>query len=202
MKNSFRTIEIIFHSFKVKICLPPSLSSLQPSKEKQKLFVTSTDFCKVAVAEICWGIHFLYKKKRPKKWKFIPKFKQLAPNWKSSCMTLTMPLLDLGVNENDWGVAGKGTFSGKVQAVCHFSFIIVFQIPLFHSMLQINWEKKSWYKSSWSCLLHSLIMSRKIRSKTHKRLKEHFLIRQNRTKCANFGCNHLLQAMYNTTENS
>ena len=40
------------------------------------------------------------------------------------------------------------------------------------------------------------------RSKTHKRLKERFLIRRNRTKRANFRCNHLFQAMYNTTENS
>ena len=40
------------------------------------------------------------------------------------------------------------------------------------------------------------------RSKTHKRLKERFLIRQNRTKRANFRCNHLFRATYNTTENS
>ena len=40
------------------------------------------------------------------------------------------------------------------------------------------------------------------RSKTHKRLKECFLIRRNRTKRANFRCNHLFRATYNTTENS
>ena len=42
----------------------------------------------------------------------------------------------------------------------------------------------------------------KTKSKTHKRLKERFLIRRNRTKHANFRCNHLFQATYNTTENS
>ena len=42
----------------------------------------------------------------------------------------------------------------------------------------------------------------KKRSKTHKRLKERFLIRGNRTKCANFRCNHLFRGTYNTTENS
>ena len=41
----------------------------------------------------------------------------------------------------------------------------------------------------------------KKRSKTHKRLKERFLIRRNRTKRAHFRCNHLFQATYNTTEN-
>ena len=40
------------------------------------------------------------------------------------------------------------------------------------------------------------------RSKTHKRLKERFLIIRNRTKRANFRCNHLFQATHNTTENS
>ena len=40
------------------------------------------------------------------------------------------------------------------------------------------------------------------RSKTHKRLKERFLIKRNRTKRANFQCNHLFRATYNTTENS
>ena len=39
-------------------------------------------------------------------------------------------------------------------------------------------------------------------SKTHKRLNERFLIRQNMTKRANFRCNHLFQATYNTTVNS
>ena len=43
---------------------------------------------------------------------------------------------------------------------------------------------------------------RVIGSKTHKRLKERFLIRRNRTKRANFRCNPLFQATYNTTENS
>ena len=38
--------------------------------------------------------------------------------------------------------------------------------------------------------------------KTHKRLKERFLIIRNRTKHANFRCNHLFQATYSTTENS
>ena len=33
--------------------------------------------------------------------------------------------------------------------------------------------------------------------KTHKRLKENFLIRRNRTKCANFRGNPLFQATYN-----
>ena len=43
----------------------------------------------------------------------------------------------------------------------------------------------------------------KKRSKTHKRLKECFLIRRNRTKRANFRGNLLFQATYNnTTENS
>ena len=41
-----------------------------------------------------------------------------------------------------------------------------------------------------------------VRHKTHKRLKEHFFIRWNRTKHANFWCNHLFRATYNTTENS
>ena len=36
------------------------------------------------------------------------------------------------------------------------------------------------------------------RSKTHKRLKERFLIRQNRTKCANFQGNNLFQDDYVT----
>ena len=40
------------------------------------------------------------------------------------------------------------------------------------------------------------------RSKTHKRLKERFLIRRNRTKRANFRCNNLFRATYNTTENT
>ena len=40
------------------------------------------------------------------------------------------------------------------------------------------------------------------RSKTHKRLKERFLIRRNRTKRANFWCNNLFRATYNTTENT
>ena len=39
-------------------------------------------------------------------------------------------------------------------------------------------------------------------SKTHKRLKERFLIRRNRTKRANFRCNYLFRSTYNTTENS
>ena len=39
----------------------------------------------------------------------------------------------------------------------------------------------------------------KKRSKTHKRLKERFLVRQNRTKRANFRCNHLFQATYNSS---
>ena len=34
------------------------------------------------------------------------------------------------------------------------------------------------------------------RSKTHKRLKEPFLMTRNRTKRANFRCNHLFRAMY------
>ena len=34
-------------------------------------------------------------------------------------------------------------------------------------------------------------------SKTHKRLKEHFLIGRNRTKCASFWGSPLFQAMYN-----
>ena len=38
--------------------------------------------------------------------------------------------------------------------------------------------------------------------KTHKRLKERFLIRWNRTKRANFQCNYLFWATYNTTENN
>ena len=42
----------------------------------------------------------------------------------------------------------------------------------------------------------------KFRSKTHKRLKERFLIRRDRTKRANIRCNHLFRATYNTTENS
>ena len=41
-----------------------------------------------------------------------------------------------------------------------------------------------------------------IRSKTHKRLKEHFLTRQNRTKRTNFRGNPLFQATHITTENS
>ena len=32
---------------------------------------------------------------------------------------------------------------------------------------------------------------------THKKLKERFLMRRNRTKRANFRCNHLFQATYN-----
>ena len=41
------------------------------------------------------------------------------------------------------------------------------------------------------------------RSKTHKRLKERFLIRRNRTKSANFKGKPLFQATYNnTTENT
>ena len=35
------------------------------------------------------------------------------------------------------------------------------------------------------------------KSKTYKRLKERFLIRRNRTKHANFRCNHLFRAKYN-----
>ena len=42
----------------------------------------------------------------------------------------------------------------------------------------------------------------RIVAKTHKTLKEHFLIKQNRTKHANFRGNALCQATYNTTENS
>ena len=42
----------------------------------------------------------------------------------------------------------------------------------------------------------------KKRSKTHKRLKERFLIIPNRTKRANFRCNHLFRTTYSTTENS
>ena len=43
----------------------------------------------------------------------------------------------------------------------------------------------------------------KKRSKTHKRLKELFLIRRNRTKRENFRGNPLFQATYdNTTEKS
>ena len=34
-------------------------------------------------------------------------------------------------------------------------------------------------------------------AKTHKRLKERFLIRRNRTKHAHFRCNHLFRATYN-----
>ena len=45
-------------------------------------------------------------------------------------------------------------------------------------------------------------ISADISSKTHKRLKECFLIKLNRTKCANFRGNPLFQAIYNTTENS
>ena len=46
--------------------------------------------------------------------------------------------------------------------------------------------KQSWLLAFW-----------KIRSKTHKRLKTHFLIGRNRTKCANFLGSPLFQAMYN-----
>ena len=52
------------------------------------------------------------------------------------------------------------------------------------------------------CQQHEAQIECDQRSKTHKRLKEHFLIRRNRTKRANFQCNHLFQARYNTTENS
>ena len=38
---------------------------------------------------------------------------------------------------------------------------------------------------------------KKKKSKTHKRLKEHFLISQNRTKCANIRGSPLFQATYN-----
>ena len=51
--------------------------------------------------------------------------------------------------------------------------------------------KQSWLPAFW-----------KKKSKTHKRLKERFLIRRNRTKRANFRGNSLFQATYNTTENS
>ena len=47
-----------------------------------------------------------------------------------------------------------------------------------------------------------MIVIEESRSKTHKKLKERFLIRRNRTKHANFRCNHLFQVTYNTTENS
>ena len=45
--------------------------------------------------------------------------------------------------------------------------------------------KHSWLPTSWSVL--------KKRSKTHKRLKERFLIRRNRTKCAKFRGKPLFQ---------
>ena len=57
----------------------------------------------------------------------------------------------------------------------------------------------------WSCLIKVQShggCGKLIVSKTHKRLKERFLIRRNGTKHANFRCNNLFQATYNTTENS
>ena len=50
---------------------------------------------------------------------------------------------------------------------------------------------------------HLSLLLRKRRSKTHTRLKDRFLMRRNRTKCANFQGKSLFQAMYNNTmENS
>ena len=58
------------------------------------------------------------------------------------------------------------------------------------------------YQSSGSSFRAFFVKVTKERSKTHKRLKERFLIRRNRTKRANFRCNHFFRAMYNLTENS
>ena len=48
-------------------------------------------------------------------------------------------------------------------------------------------------KISWLCRINCPGS----RPKTHKRLKEHFLMRRNRTKRANFGRSPLFQATYN-----
>ena len=56
-------------------------------------------------------------------------------------------------------------------------------------------KKKSWITAEILELCNK-------RSKTHKKLKERVLIRRNRTKHANFRCNHLFRATYNITENS
>ena len=59
-----------------------------------------------------------------------------------------------------------------------------------------SWELKVWPMIADSSKSDDLQTAR------HKRLKERFLIRRNRTKRANFRGNPLFQATYNTTENS
>ena len=74
--------------------------------------------------------------------------------------------------------------------------IIMFNIWSFFRACVFIWEgNKLEGKKSETELTASVL---KKRSKTHKRLKEHFLIIRNRTKRANFRCNHLFRDTYNT----
>ena len=56
------------------------------------------------------------------------------------------------------------------------------------------------FRSVQCCIVMRLRFSDKYSSKTHKRLREHFLIRQNRTKHANFQGKPLFQATYNNIQ--
>ena len=65
----------------------------------------------------------------------------------------------------------------------------------YHSMSEEDLEKRMKKKKSETELTASVL--KKKRSKTHKRLKERFLIRRNRTTRANFRRSRLFQATYN-----
>ena len=64
------------------------------------------------------------------------------------------------------------------------------------------WARPALGSPQPGCGLVHLHLYDTLSSKTHKRFKERFLIRRNRTKRANFRCNHLFPAAYNTIENS
>ena len=78
---------------------------------------------------------------------------------------------------------------------------ISFQAPVFR-------PATTWFLEILIALIKTKICNRvdcqrsEKRSKTHKKLKERFLIIRNRTKRANFPCNHLFRATYNTIESS
>ena len=124
--------------------------------------------------------------------------KYLLTNWLTSVHFVP---LESGVNlfKQFWSESGLNSFKRfcchVVERYCYY----------------LQWREQDCCLVGW--FLWQIVSDRKIwnrvdclrsekRSKTHKRLKECFLIGQNWTKRANFWCNHLFQATYDTTENS
>ena len=93
--------------------------------------------------------------------------------------------------------------AGTVWMLCVDNGKITYMCDDFQVMPVLKKKKKSVNKNKvkrkgkrikYGCLCFKIL--------TWQMRKERFLIRWNRTKLANFRCNHLFQATYNTTENS